>query len=429
MTEEGRQLEARLAEQEVFEPPEAFVEGANVSDPEIYEEFEENWPECWEAAADLLDWESGYDQVLDDSNPPFYEWFTDGKLNASANCLDRHLEERGDEVAIEWVGEPVDEANRSFTYAELHREVNEFASALRDLGVEEDDVVTMYMPMIPELPIAMLACARIGAPHSVVFAGFSAEALATRMNAADSEYLVTCDGYYRRGDPLDHLGKANEGLDAVTHDTTTVVVDRLGANDDGFDHDRTADQHDYDALVEERAGVEIDPVTRDAEDMLFLMYTSGTTGQPKGVKHTTGGYLSWAAWTSHAVLDVKPEDTYFCAADIGWITGHSYIVYGPLTLGTTTMMYEGTPDYPDRNRLWELIEEYEANQLYTAPTAIRAFMKWGKQYPDGHDLSSLRLLGRSASRSILARGNGIIHTSAMSPAPLSTLGGRPKPAG
>ncbi|MFC7201299.1 acetate--CoA ligase [Halospeciosus flavus] len=384
------ELEARLEEQEEFEPPEAFVEQANVSDPEIYEEFEETWPNCWRAAAELLDWEDDYDQVLDDSNPPFYEWFTGGSLNASTNCLDRHLEERGDEAAIEWVGEPTDEANRTYTYEELHREVNEFAAALRDIGVEEDDVVTMYMPMIPELPIAMLACARIGAPHSVVFAGFSADALATRMNSADSEYLVTCDGYYRRGDALDHLDKANEGLADVEHDVESVVVDRLG---DELEHSLAPNQHDYEELVTEHAGATVEPVDRDAEDMLFLMYTSGTTGQPKGVKHTTGGYLSWAAWTSQAVLDIKPEDTYFCSADIGWITGHTYIVYGPLALGTTTMMYEGTPDHPERDRLWEIIEEYEATQLYTAPTAIRAFMKWGSEYPDAHDLSSLRLLG------------------------------------
>ena len=245
--------------------------------------------------------------------------------------------------------------------------MNEFAAALRELGVEEDDVVTMYMPMIPELPVAMLACARIGAPHSVVFAGFSADALATRMNAADSQFLVTCDGYYRRGDGLDHLSKANEGLDGVGHGTTTVVVDRLG---DEHDHDLADGQHDYEELVGDHEGAEVAPVTRDAEDMLFLMYTSGTTGRPKGVKHTTGGYLSYVSWTSHAVLDVKPEDTYWCAADIGWITGHSYIVYGPLALGTTTVMYEGTPDYPDKDRLWEIVESYDVNQLYTAPTEI-----------------------------------------------------------
>jgi len=393
MSEDDIELEARLEEQTRFEPSDSFVEQANVSDPAIYEEFEENWPDCWEAAADLLDWDESYDQVLDDSNPPFYEWFTDGTLNASANCLDRHLDERGDEPAIEWVGEPVDEDDRTFTYAELHREVNEAAAALRDLGVGEDDVVTMYMPMIPELPIAMLACARIGAPHSVVFAGFSADALATRMNAADSEYLVTCDGYYRRGDPLDHLSKANEGLAGVEHDVEDVIVAERLRDGDGFGHDLADNQHTYADLVAEHEGATVDPVERDAEDMLFLMYTSGTTGQPKGVKHTTGGYLAWTAWTSQAVLDVKPEDTYFCSADIGWITGHSYIVYGPLALGTTTMMYEGTPDHPDRDRLWEIVEEYEATQLYTAPTAIRAFMKWGAEYPDRHDLSSLRLLG------------------------------------
>jgi acetyl-CoA synthetase len=382
------ELEARLEEQEEFEPPEAFVEQANVSDPAIYEEFEENWPDAWERAADLLDWEEEWDQVLDDTEEPFYEWFVNGKLNASANCLDRHLDDRGDEVAIEWIGELGE--TRTYTYEDLHREVNECAAALRELGVEEDDVVTMYMPMIPELPVAMLSCARIGAPHSVVFAGFSADALATRMNAADSEYLVTCDGYYRRGDPLDHISKASEGLASVDQDTTTVVVDRLG---DALEHDLADGQVDYDELLADHEGADIDPVTRDAEDMLFLMYTSGTTGKPKGVKHTTGGYLSYVSWTSHAVLDVKPEDTYWCSADIGWITGHSYIVYGPLALGTTSLMYEGTPDYPDKDRLWQIVDDYDVDQLYTAPTAIRAFMKWGAEYPADYDLSSLRLLG------------------------------------
>ncbi len=391
MSDSDAELEARLEEQEAFDPPAEFVEQANVSDEGIYEEFEENWPESWERAADMLDWFEDYDEVLDDSNPPFYKWFTDGKLNASYNAVDRHVE-NGDKnrVAIKWEGEHG--TTRTYTYQDLYREVNEFAAALRDLGVEEDDVVTLYMPMIPELPIAMLACARIGAPHSVVFAGFSADALATRMNSADSEYLVTANGYYRRGDPLDHMEKANEGLDGVEHEVdAAVVVDRLG--DDDFGHDLRSNQHDWDELMEENLGERVDPVERDAEDMLFLMYTSGTTGKPKGVKHTTGGYLSYVTWTSHAVLDLEPGDTYWCSADIGWITGHSYIVYGPLSLGTTTVMYEGTPDYPERDRLWELIEKYAVDVFYTAPTAIRAFMKWGSKFPEKHDLSSLRLLG------------------------------------
>ncbi|MEF8937182.1 MAG: AMP-binding protein, partial [Halovenus sp.] len=361
------ELEARLKEQAEFEPPESFVEQANVTDEGIYDEFEENWPDAWERAAELLDWESEWDQVLDDSNEPFYEWFVDGKLNASANCLDRHLDDRADEAAIEWIGELGE--TRTYTYEQLHREVNEFAAALREHGVEEDDVVTMYMPMVPELPIAMLACARIGAPHSVVFAGFSADALAERMNSASSDLLVTCDGYYRRGEPLDHLEKARDGLGSVDGDVDTVIVDRLG---DERSVDHNADEFDYDELVEANSGATVEPVVRDAEDMLFLMYTSGTTGKPKGVKHSTGGYLSYAAWTSQAVLDVKPDDNYWCSADIGWITGHSYIVYGPLALGTTSVMYEGTPDYPEKDRMWEIVDEYDVTQLYTAPTAIRA---------------------------------------------------------
>ncbi|KZN24217.1 acetyl-coenzyme A synthetase [Haladaptatus sp. R4] len=388
MSDDTVELEARLEEAESFEPPESFVEQANVSDPEIYDEFEENWPGAWERAADLLDWYEDYDTVLDDSDAPFYKWFTGGSLNASYNCLDRHLDERGDETAIEWIGELGE--TRTYTYEELHREVNEFAAALREVGVGEDDVVTMYMPMIPELPIAMLACARIGAPHSVVFAGFSADALATRMKSAASEHLITCDGYYRRGDPLHHKEKADKGLSQVGHDVDTIVVDRLG---DEYDHPMKEEEYDYADLVDEQEGTEVEPVQRDAEDMLFLMYTSGTTGEPKGVKHTTAGYLSYVSWTSHAVLDIKPEDTYWCAADIGWITGHSYIVYGPLSLGTTSVMYEGTPDYPEKDRLWEIVEDYGVDIYYTAPTAIRSYMKWGREYPEKHDLSSLRLLG------------------------------------
>ena len=371
------------------EPPSSFVEQANLRDRAICEQFEANWPGCWEQAADVLDWHREYDQVLDESNAPFYEWFCGGELNASYNCLDRHIEAgRKNHAALKWEGKRRE--TRTYTYQDLSHEVNEVAAALRDLGVGEDDIVTLYLPMIPELPIAMLACARIGAPHSVVFAGFSADALATRMESATSEYLITCDGYYRRGNAFNQKSKADNALMELDNDVTTVVVDRLGEE---LDHTLDERQYDYEDLLIAHAGARVSPVARDGEDMLFLMYTSGTTGEPKGVTHTTGGYLSYAAWTTHAVLDVKPEDTYWCSADIGWITGHSYTVYGPLALGTTSLIYEGTPDYPDRSRLWEIIERNAVDVFYTAPTAIRAFMKWGEQYPESHDLSSLRLLG------------------------------------
>jgi len=380
-------METRLSAGEVIEPPASFVEQANVSHQTVYEEFEENWPDCWARAGDRLDWVTDYERVLDGGDPPF-RWFEGGRLNACYNCLDRHLGAgRKNKVALKWEGRLGE--SRSYTYLELHREVNEFAAALRDLGVEEDDVVTLYMPMIPELPIAMLACARIGAPHSVVFAGFAADALATRMDSSGSKYLVTCDGYYRRGAPVHQKNKADNARIKLNHDVdATVVVDRLG-DDTPLD----ANEYSYRDLLAAHRGAEIDPVPRDAGDMLFLIYTSGTTGEPTGVRHTTGGYLAHVLWTSHAVLDIKPEDTYWCSADIGWVTGHSYIVYGPLALGTTTMLYEGAPDHPEKDRVWELIDRNAVDVFYTAPTAIRTFMKWGAEYPQQHDLSSLRLLG------------------------------------
>ncbi|ELZ25363.1 acetate--CoA ligase [Natrinema limicola] len=385
----GRSHETSTPSGSTLSPPDSFVEQANVADPAIHERFETNWPDCWTRAADLLSWDDPYDTVLEDDDAPFYRWFADGRLNAAYNCLDRHLESgRKNHAAIRWEGKQGE--RRTYTYQDLYVEVNEFAAALRELGVEEDDVVTIYLPMIPELPIAMLACARIGAPHSVVFAGLSADALATRMDAANSEFLITCDGYYRRGDAFNQKSKADNARIGLEQDVRTVVVDRLG---DDMPHVLGDDEWDYHELCDEFAGETVEPVSRNAEDMLFLMYTSGTTGQPKGVVHSTGGYLAHVAWTSHAVLDIKPEDTYWCAADIGWITGHSYIVYGPLALGTTTVMYEGTPDYPDRDRLWEIVDRNAVDVFYTAPTAVRAFMKWGSDYPGRHDLSSLRLLG------------------------------------
>jgi len=379
-------LETHPPASERMEPPASFVDQANVTDEGIYEAFEENWPGCWERAADLLDWENDYDRVLTEDGDA-RRWFEGGRLNASVNCLDRHVEAgRKNRVAIKWSGRQ--SGTRSYTYLALKREVEEVAAALRSLGVREDDVVTLYMPMIPELPIAMLACARLGAPHSVVFAGFSADALATRMDNADSEYLVTCDGYYRRGTPVHQKSKADNARLQVDQDVTTVVVDRLGDDTPLGD-----DEYSYGDLVAEHRNATVEPVARDANDELFLIYTSGTTGEPTGVRHTTGGYLAHTAWTSQSVLDIKPEDTYWCSADIGWITGHSYTVYGPLALGTTTMLYEGAPDYPEKDRVWELIERNAVDVFYTAPTAIRAFMKWGEEYPENHDLSSLRLLG------------------------------------
>ncbi|RLM70606.1 acetate--CoA ligase [Halorubrum sp. Atlit-8R] len=370
-------------------PPADFRTEAAASDPSVYERFEREGPEAWREAADLLTWDREYDAVLDDSEPPFYEWFTGGQLNASANCVDRHLDDRRNQLAIRWFGKRGE--RRSYTYLDLHREVNALAAGLRDLGVEEDDVVTLYLPMIPELPIAMLACARIGAPHNVVFAGLSAEALATRIDAADSEYLITCDGYYRREDAFNQKSKANNArIRAESELSAAVVVDRLG---DELAVSLGDDEHEYDALVADHDGETVEPVARDATDLLFVMYTSGTTGRPKGVEHATGGYLAHVAWTTRTVLDVRPDDTYWCAADIGWITGHSYGVYGPLATGTTTVLYEGSPDYPDRDRVWDLIERNAVSVFYTSPTAIRSFMKWGAEYPESHDLSSIRLLG------------------------------------
>jgi acetyl-CoA synthetase len=373
-------IEARLHEQEYFRPPTEFVGQANASDPAIHDEVGE-FPEGFEQYAELLDWDTHWDEVLDASNPPFYEWFVGGELNASYNCIDRHLDERKNQTALLWEGEGGEQ--RNITYQDLYRRVNETAAALQDAGVEEDDVVTIHLPMVPALPITMLACARLGAPHSVVFAGFSAQALAERVDSADSDFVVTIDGYYRRGDFLPHIEKADEAHEDADRDAETLVWTR---HDDVHDSVDVSDDYTMMAdLLADNERATVDPVSRDAEDPLFLMYTSGTTGKPKGCQHRTGGYLSYVTATSKYVLDIKPEDTYWCAADIGWITGHSYIVYGPLALGTTSVMYEGTPDHPHKSRMWEIAERYDVDIFHTSPTAVRMFMKWGPEYVEGYD--------------------------------------------
>ena len=381
--EEEGTIEARLTEQDYFRPPPAFVGQANVSDPAVYDRFDD-FPEGFTEYAELLDWDERWDEVLDASNPPFYEWFVGGKLNASYNCIDRHLDERKNQTALLWEGE--DGEQRNLTYQDLYREVNEMAAALQDIGVEEDDIVTLHLPMVPALPITMLACARIGAPHSEVFAGFSASALAERVDDAESDVVVTIDGYYRRGEFIDHKQKADQAVAEADHDVDTVLV---WERHEGELHPDVGIEEGRDIIVSELLEDDrrrrVDPVSRDAEDILFLMYTSGTTGKPKGAQHRTGGYLSYVTGTSKYVLDIKPEDTYWCAADIGWITGHSYIVYGPLALGTTSVMREGAPDHPHKGIVWEVSERHDVDIFHTSPTAVRMFMKWGEQYPLEYD--------------------------------------------
>ncbi|UWG46904.1 Acyl-coenzyme A synthetase/AMP-(fatty) acid ligase [Halanaeroarchaeum sp. HSR-CO] len=383
-TGDGGSIESRLTEQEYFRPPPEFVGQANVTDSSIYDRFEENWPAAYEEFAELLDWAERWDQVLDDSNPPFYEWFTGGKLNASYQAVDRHLPERKDQTAILWEGEHG--TTERIAYQDLYRRVNEMAAVFREVGVAEDDIVTMHMPMVPGLPISMLAAARIGAPHSEVFAGFSAQALADRIDDAGSDVVVTIDGYYRRGEFLDHKEKADKALELAESDPETVL---LFTREDELHEDVSIDSDDpyvlVDEVLQDKQGVSVEPVARDAEDPLFLMYTSGTTGQPKGTQHRTGGYMAYVTATSKYVLDIEPADTYWCSADIGWITGHSYIVYGPLSLGTTTVMYEGAPDFPHKGRLWEMAEKYDVDIFHTSPTAVRMFMKWGEEIPRQYD--------------------------------------------
>ena len=370
-----------------FEPPEEFASRANVSDPSVYEKAEQDFEGFWGGFADELHWFKKYDRVLD-WDPPEAKWFVGGKLNVSYNCLDYQIEQgRGDKNAIVWEGdEPGD--GKTFTYSELKAEVEKFANVLKSLGVEKGDRVAIYLPMIPELPISMLACARIGAPHSVVFGAFSAGSLRDRINDAEAKVLVTADAAPRGGKKTVLKENADEALEDTPSIQNVVVVRRTG---DDVNMAEGRDSY-WDELVAE-AEPECPAEELDSEDLLYILYSSGSTGKPKGIVHTTGGYLTHVKATSKWVLDLKDDDIYWCTADVGWVTGHSYLVYGPLSNGATSLMFEGTPTYPEGDRFWDIVERHEVSIMYTAPTVIRAFMKTGTANLEKHDLSSLRLLG------------------------------------
>ncbi|MFB4283706.1 MULTISPECIES: acetate--CoA ligase [unclassified Nonomuraea] len=383
---EPQALSNLLQENRRFAPPADLAAAANVT-AAAYDEAAADRLAFWEQAADRLTWAKRWDTTLE-WNPPFAKWFVGGELNVAYNCVDRHVDEgRGDKVAYHWEGEPEGDT-RTLTYNDLKTEVSKAANALRELGVNKGDRVAIYMPMIPELPIAMLACARIGAVHSVVFGGFSASALKSRIDDADAKLVITADGGYRRGKPSALKPTVDEAVAECPQVEHVLVVRRTGQ--DVATNGKDVWWHD----VVERQSDQHTAEPHDAEDPLYILYTSGTTGKPKGILHTTGGYLTQTAWTHHAVFDLKPEsDIYWCTADIGWVTGHSYIVYGPLANGATSVIYEGTPDTPHRGRFWEIVQKYKITILYTAPTAIRTFMKWGDDIPAKYDMSSLRILG------------------------------------
>ncbi len=381
-------IDALQWENRTFPPSAAFKKHALVVDTVMYDEGAQDYEAFWAAQADdLLDWSKPWDTICE-WELPYAKWFTGGQLNVSHNCVDRHvLAGNGDKVAIYWEGEPGD--SRVITYAELLAEVQKFANVLKGLGVQRGDRVNIYLPMIPEAAVAMLACARIGAAHSVVFGGFSSQSLSDRINDADAKVLITADGGYRRGEVFPLKAAADEAL-ATTPTITAVVVVKRGGNEVEMQAGRDHWYHDLMAAADAECVAE----PMDAEQLLFLLYTSGTTGKPKGIMHTTGGYLTQVAFTHKYVFDLHADtDVYWCTADVGWITGHSYIVYGPLANGATQVMYEGVPNYPANDRLWSIVEKYKVSLFYTAPTAIRTFMKWGNDEPAKHDLSSLRLLG------------------------------------
>ena len=386
------EIDALLHENRKFPPPASFRRDAHISDPSIYERATENPEAFWEAQANELEWFRRWDTVLE-WTPPHAKWFVGGQLNISTNCVDRHIQTaRRNKAALIWEGEPGD--RRTLTYWDLYIEVQKFANVLKKLGVKRGDRVAIYMPLIPEVAIAMLACTRIGAAHSVVFGGFSPDSLRDRINDAKATVLITADGGYRRGAvvPLKrNSDKAIEECPSIEH---VVVVQRRpgAAGDEAFADMKEGRDHWWHRLMRD-ASPKCEPEKMDAEDVLFILYTSGTTGKPKGIVHTTGGYLTAVATTTKLVFDLKEDDVFWCTADVGWVTGHSYLVYGPLANGATCMMYEGAPDWPEKDRFWSICERYGVTILYTAPTAIRAFMKWGDHWPAKHDLSRLRLLG------------------------------------
>jgi acetyl-CoA synthetase len=384
----GAAIEDFLVEDRTFPPPESFKKDTLVASPFLYDEANEDWQGFWaRQAAALLDWDEEWHTILE-WDLPFAKWFVGGKLNVCHNAVDRHvLNGRGDKVAYHWEGEPGD--TRTITYADLHADVQRFANVLKGLGIGKGDRICIYMPMVPELPVAMLACARIGAPHSVVFGGFSPDSLIDRINDAECKAVITADGGFRRGAPSMLKPNVDTALASTPSVEHVVVLKRV---DESIDMKEGRDLWWHDLMADAPDECPCEPM--DSEDLLYLLYTSGTTAKPKGIMHTTGGYLTQVAFTHKYVFDLHPDtDTYWCAADIGWVTGHSYIVYGPLTNGATSVIYEGVPDAPGRDRLWDIAERYGVTILYTAPTAIRTFMKWGAQEPEKHDLSKLRLLG------------------------------------
>src|SRR5438034_1200310 len=383
------ELEDLLREDRAFAPPADFQVRAHVADPSIYAEAERDPEAFWGRLAGELEWSRGWDRVLD-WQPPHAKWFVGGRINISVNCLDRHVRgARRNKAALIWEGEPGD--RRTLTYFDLFRQVSAFANVLKSLGIKKGDRVALYLPLIPELAIAMLACARIGAVHSVVFGGFSAESLRDRIDDAQAKVLITADGGHRRGGIVQLKQVADEAV-AGTKSIEHVIVYQRGSSTPIPVTMKAGRDHWYHELMSS-ASPTCAPEPMDAEDMLYILYTSGTTGKPKGIVHTTGGYLVGTYATTKLVFDLREDDVFWCTADLGWVTGHSYVVYGPLANGATVLMYEGAPDWPKKDRFWSLIEKYGVTIFYTAPTAIRAFMRWGTDWPKNHDLSSLRVLG------------------------------------